>query len=93
MGGGHQQQINYQNLTNFQSTKQIIQSCEEILNDEANDESDKKLWNFRELLTWRLPDHYCSNISKNAASRPKVNNHDGLAFNNQINLYKLDFVT
>lgn len=89
----HNDQPNNQNLTIFQSIKQIITKCEEILVEESNEDSERRLWNFRELLTWKLPDHFCSNQSNKSLNRPRVAASDGLAFNNQINLYKLDFVT
>eukprot|EP00347_Sterkiella_histriomuscorum_P016494 403352965 len=83
--------VDLNSLTNFQSTKQIIQTCEEMLSEDANEESDKKLWNFRELLTWRLPDHFCTNLPK-SGNNIRMGN-DGFVFTNQINLYKLELIT
>ena len=41
--------------------------------------------NFRELLSWKMPDHFCSTTS---AQNKQFKREGG-----QINLYKLDFVT
>jgi hypothetical protein len=83
-------------LISFQSTKQIITHCEELLNQDPSDESEKKLWNYRELLTWKMPEHYKRNHQSKAINRPRIVGGAGdsvLPFNNQLNLYILEYIT
>ena len=99
------EEFNKRPLIKFANAKQIIDECEKILKDESFAEelnedgsSSKKLLTFRELLSWRMPDHFCSTSN---ANNKQFNRHriqagvDGNApvVQNQINLYKYDFVT
>jgi hypothetical protein len=88
-------------LIEFANAKQIIEECEKILLEEfgANtDGEERKILTFRELLSWKMPDHFCSTSN---ANNKQFNRHrvsaglDGSypVMQNQINLYKLDFVT
>ena len=80
----------------FANAKQIIEECEKILRDEFNEDDQRKLFNFRELLSWKMPDHFCSTSN---ANNKHFNKHrvqagtDFPVYQNQINLYKLDLVT
>jgi hypothetical protein len=74
----------------FVSSKQILSECEQILNF-RDDNHNAKLWGFRELLSWRLPEHFCSNSNSKQLNKQRVNAAE--TFSNQINLYRLDFVT
>lgn len=99
------EEFNKRPLIKFANAKQIIDECEKILKDESFAEelnedgsSSKKLLTFRELLSWKMPDHFCSTSN---ANNKQFNRHriqagvDGNApvVQNQINLYKYDFVT
>ena len=77
----------------FGSTKQITEECEKVLRDEISEESERKLWNFRELLSWKMPEHFCSNTNAKQFNRQRVQASESLPFNSQINLYKLELVT
>ncbi|CDW83715.1 UNKNOWN [Stylonychia lemnae] len=92
MGGAQNQE-----LVVFQSTKQIITHCEEILSNDPSDESEKKLWNYRELLSWKMPEHYKKNYQAKSLNRPRVGagnaGDSSLPFNNQINLFILEYIT
>ena len=55
----------------------------------AEQGSEQKLMNFRELLTWRMPEHFCATTSASNKQFKRVD----LGVTHQINLYKLDFVT
>jgi hypothetical protein len=61
----------------------------------AADDIENRLSNFRELLSWKMPEHFCSTTSaQNKQLRKVVQGNDGtILITNQINLYKLDFVT
>ena len=54
----------------------------------------KKLLSFRELLSWKMPEHFCSTTNKQF-NKVRVQAADGtpIVITIQINLYKLDFVT
>lgn len=59
-------------LIQFANAKQIIDECEKILKDESVTEelnedgsSSKSLLTFRELLSWKMPDHFCSTSNAN----------------------------
>ena len=100
------EEFNKRPLIKFANAKQIIEECEKILKDESVAEelnedgsSSKKLLTFRELLSWKMPDHFCSTSN---ANNKQFNRHriqagiDGTGapvIQNQINLYKYDFVT
>ena len=90
-------------LIQFTSGKQIIEECEKVMQEEFGITSDattvggaeeegQRLLNFRELLSWKMPEHFCSTTS--AKKHNVVAGNDGtILITNQINLYKLDFVT
>ena len=62
-----------------------------MLRDDPGDgPEDKKVVNFKDLLSWKLPEHLSTNKNIN-----KVNNrvHADIHISNQIHLYKLDLVT
>lgn len=87
--------FNQRAMVQFQSGKQVIEECEKVLQMEFPDHSSEeggKLLNFRELLSWKMPDHFCSTTSKNK-QRVVAGNDGTILITNQINLYKLDFVT
>lgn len=59
-------------LIQFANAKQIIDECEKILKDESVAEelnedgsSSKRLLTFRELLSWKMPEHFCSTSNAN----------------------------
>lgn len=58
-------------MTIFMSTRHIMQIAEESLMKEG-DESDRKVWNFRELLSWKMPDHFLSNSSAKQINKARV---------------------
>lgn len=80
-------------LIQFSSGRQVFEECEKILREEIAEEQDRKLFNFRELLSWKMPEHFCSNSNAKQFNKQRVQANEGALFNNQINLYKLDFVT
>ncbi|TNV73609.1 hypothetical protein FGO68_gene1044 [Halteria grandinella] len=86
-------------LIQFTTAKQVIEESERILSEEfgmsGKDDIESRLSNFRELLSWKMPDHFCSTTSaQNKQLRKVVQGNDGtILITNQINLYKLDFVT
>lgn len=43
----------------FATASEIQNKCEKIMKEEGNegDEESAKLWNFRELCSWKLPEH------------------------------------
>ena len=98
-------------LISFSTAKQITDECEKILKDNfgdgnivtpGKDDADMqhafKLLNFKDLLSWKMPEHFCTTTS---ANNKQYNRHrlegggdqDSGIVGNQINLYKLDFVT
>lgn len=85
-------------LIQFANAKQIIEECEKVLKEEGLvGPEDTKIFNFRELLSWKMPEHFCSTTSahNNQFNRLRIQAPDmeeGLV-TNQIQLYKLDFVT
>ena len=81
------------NMITFGSTKQIIDECERIMKEDTASADENKVLNFRELLSWKMPEHFCSNSNNKQFNRQRVLAGEGVIFNNQINLYKLDFVT
>jgi hypothetical protein len=48
-------------LPTFQNAKQIIEECQKIISEE---DEEGKLWNFRELLSWKVPEHLSLNPQK-----------------------------
>jgi hypothetical protein len=38
--------------------------CERILKEEADAESEESLLSFKDLLSWKMPEHLISNMSK-----------------------------
>jgi hypothetical protein len=84
---------NLDELKILSSTKQIIQNASEILNDlnkaDAGPENSKssKLWSFKELLSWRIPENLSSNQN---ISRSRV---EAEYLPPPINLYKFNLVT
>lgn len=66
------EEFNKRPLIKFANAKQIIEECEKILKDESVAEelnedgtSSKSLLTFRELLSWKMPDHFCSTSNAN----------------------------
>jgi hypothetical protein len=52
-------------IIQFSNAKQIIEECERILKEEFSEDDSRKLFNFRELLSWKMPDHFCSTSNAN----------------------------
>lgn len=54
-------------LIQFTTAKQVIEESERILTEEFGmssiDDIESRLSNFRELLSWKMPDHFCSTTS------------------------------
>ena len=83
-------------MIHFTSAKQIIEECEKRMLEFSEFEEERKVMNFRELLSWKMPEHFCSTTSANNKqyNRFRVQVGEGMPhITNQINLYKLDFVT
>jgi hypothetical protein len=84
---------NLENLKVLSSTKQIIQTASTILQDlnmnDAGPENSKssRLWTFKELLSWKIPDNLSSNHN---ISRSRV---EAEYLPPPINLYKYNLVT
>jgi hypothetical protein len=85
----------------FQSSKQILSECERLLKEEYGEELEhQQVWNFRELLCWKMPEHLSANLPSkpvnkliNRADAAMNGANGGVYISNQIHLYKLDLVT
>ena len=68
------------NLIQFSSSRQITEECERILKedlansmeDPLDPSNDKKLSSFRDLLSWKMPEHFCSNSNQKTLNRQRV---------------------
>ena len=48
----------------FTSTKQIQQESQSILSEWSIKDQDPIIWGFKELLTWKIPDHLLSTAAR-----------------------------
>ena len=53
----------------FTSTKQIQQESQSILSEWSIKDQDPVLWGFKELLTWKIPDHLLSTAARESQSK------------------------
>ena len=53
----------------FTSTKQIQQESQNILSEWSIKDQDPALWGFKELLTWKIPDHLLSTAARESQSK------------------------
>ena len=55
----------------FTSTKQIQQESQRILAEWSNKDQEPAIWGFKELLTWKIPEHLLSTAARESQSRLK----------------------
>jgi len=82
----------------FTSTKQIVNECSRVLNEEMRLPSGEtqKLWGFKDLLSWKIPDHLLSTAARESqALLARKQQEEGYvcSYSSNTHLYQLDLVT
>ena len=80
----------------FTSTKQIQQESLRILEEWSNKDQAPLLWGFRDLLTWKIPDHLLSTSARESQVRLKRKQEEMgyiCSYVNNTHLFQYDLVT